>query len=144
MKNLTTAIVLFLFFSGAAAYAQIEKLPVNFYYNTKSGRNVDKEMVNLTFMVTGIKDQAQYEQLYGKFSRQDGVRKVVMAPYDATQESALCTFSFKKPLKPDYLQKVLTYMGVESVYIDEHNIPTSSLTSFLSQKQKQREGNSGK
>lgn len=143
MKKSIFLSIIVLVMSAGTLFSQVEKLPVNFYYNTKSGRNVDKEMVNLSFMVTGIKDKKQYDDLYVRFSHQDGIRKVVMAPFDAKQESALCTFSYKKPLTFELLQKTLENLGVQGVYIDDTYIPVGSLASTLKTKQKEKQKASG-
>ena len=124
--------------TAGTAFGQIEKTNANFYYSTKAGKSADAEMVHFTFMITGIKSDAHYQTLYNRFLKQDGIRKVDMSPYDAAQESALCKFSFKKPLTSEYLQKILTYLGIDGVYIDNEFVPIASLSSYLDTKSKQK------
>ncbi len=141
LKHMLKRVTLFLFvvfsISATTSFSQVEKINVNFYYSTKAGKSVDAEMVHFTFMVTGIKSATHYQELYNKFSKQDGIRKVDMSPYDATQESALCKFSFKKPATPEYVQKVLNYLGLAGVYIDNQFVPVSELSNYFGNKKKQ-------
>lgn len=137
LKKVLCLLVIAFMLSANSMFSQVEKINVNFYYSTKAGRSVDAEMVHFTFMITGIKSMAHYQELYNKFSKQDGIRKVDMSPYDATQESALCKFSFKKPATPEYVQKVLNYLGLAGVYVDNEFIPVSELSNHFGNKKKQ-------
>jgi hypothetical protein len=137
IKKKLLLVLFVLSLTAGSAFAQIEKANVNFYYSTKAGKSVDAQMVHFTFMITGIKSDAHYQALYNRFLKQDGIRKVDMSPYDIKQESALCKFSFKKPLTSEYLQKVLTYLGLDGVYIDNEFIAIANLSSYLDTKKKQ-------
>ena len=41
-------------------------------------------------------------------------------------------------LQQQYLQKILTYLGIDGVYIDNEFVPIASLSSYLDTKSKQK------
>ena len=122
-------------------FAQQEKFPAEFHYDNKAGKLVHGNQVTLTFLLSKIKNQADYELLYEKFSKQDGIRKVVMSPLDATNGTAICSFTFNNkpefPFKPSYLQKTFTYLGVPSVYFDTDLVQTENIAIYMVGREKQ-------
>ena len=71
-----------------------------------------------------------------------------MSPFDESNGSALCSFTFltpkDSPFKPNYLQKVLVSLGVKEVYFDNEIVETSNIVSYMLTKEKQAQSESGK
>lgn len=138
-----------LFFSSLNCFSQqADKFPAQFNYNFKTGRFQKGDDVTLTFLLTNIKSLGDYQNLYATFSKQDLLKKVVMSPFDQSNGSALCSFTFltpkDSPFKPNYLQKVLVSLGVKEVYFDNEIVETSNIVSYMLTKEKQAQSESGK
>ncbi len=124
-----------------SSFSQTDKFPAQFHYDSKSGRFQKGDDVTLTFMLTEVKSNSDYENLYATFSKQDLLKKVVMSPYDNSNNSGLCSFTFRtpagSPFKPNYLQKLLTGLGVSAIYYDNEKVETTNLVSYMLTKEKQ-------
>lgn len=123
------------------ALSQSQKFPSEFHYNTKTGKLVLGEQVTLTFLLSKIKSQADYQYILDKFNKQDGIRKVAISPLDVTNGTAVCSLTFNNkpefPFKPSYLQKTFSYLGVESVYFDNDLVETEQIAIYMVGKEKQ-------
>lgn len=140
LKVLLSVVFILFFFSGKS-FSQSGKFPAQFNYNSKSGKFQKGDDVTLTFLLTEIKTNTDYQNLYATFSKQDLLKKVVMSPYDPTNNSALCSFTYRTPVgshfKPNYVQKVFVTLGVSDVYFDNEKVETSNLVSYMLTKEKQ-------
>lgn len=125
------------------SFSQSQKLPAQFHYSFKTGRFQKGEDVTLTFMLTDIKNMADYQYLNTTFNKQDRLKKVVMSPYDQANGSALCSFTFRtppdSPFKPNYLQKLFIDLGVPNIYFDNDLIETKDIVSYMLTKEKQEQ-----
>ena len=133
-----------LFFSSLNCFSQqTDKFPAQFHYSFKTGRFQKGDDVTLTFMLTDIKSIADYEYLYTTFSKQDRLKKVVMSPYDQSNGSALCSFTFltpkDSPFKPNYLEKLFIALGVPNIYFDNDLVETKDIVSYMLTKEKQEQ-----
>jgi hypothetical protein len=144
-RNFNTPKVLFLLafsllFSATQCFSQETKFPAQFHYNSKTGKLAVGDKVTLTFLLSDIKNQADYETVLAKLTKQDGIRKVVLSPLDA-QGKALCALTFNNlssnPFKPNYLQKIFNYIGVPGVYFDNEFVETKNITAYMLTKEKQ-------
>lgn len=132
----------FIIFSFSSdCFSQIANSYVQFHYNAKTGRFQKGNDVTLTFLLTDIKNSQEYQDLYTAFSKQDGLKKVAMSPFNQTNNSALCSFTFRtptdSPFKPNYFQKVLVSLGVTKIYYDNDIVETKDIVSYMLTKEKQ-------
>lgn len=128
-----------LFFYSFESYSQTGKFPAEFHFNSKTGKVVNGDKVSLRFLLTDIKNDADYQYVYSTLSKQDGIKGEV-SQFSSSGTAVILTFNNlpERPYKSYYLQKLFISLGVDGGYFDNDFVKTENITSYFQNYEKQK------